>query len=49
MVNGLFGQPVDHDQLTYRTGVFLMNYLETLRVGDITELEVAAAQKEAVT
>ncbi|MEU6096793.1 ATP-grasp domain-containing protein [Streptomyces sp. NPDC047079] len=43
MVNGLFGQPVAHDQLAYRNGVFLANYLETLRVGDIAELEVAAA------
>jgi carbamoyl-phosphate synthase large subunit len=48
MVNGLFGEPVDHDQLTYRTGVFLANYLETLRVGDVAELEVAAASKGAV-
>ncbi|WP_316769033.1 ATP-grasp domain-containing protein [Streptomyces sasae] len=48
-VNGLFGQPVDHDLLTYRTGVFLTNYLETLRVGDIAELEVAAAPKGATT
>ncbi|MFI1767541.1 ATP-grasp domain-containing protein [Streptomyces sp. NPDC020800] len=47
MVNGLFGQPVDHDQLTYRTGVFLTNYLETLRVGDIAELEVEAAPRGA--
>ncbi|WP_051927266.1 ATP-grasp domain-containing protein [Streptomyces durhamensis] len=47
MVNGLFGEPVDHDRLTYRAGVFLTNYLETLRVGDITELEVAAAPKGA--
>ncbi|MFF4043197.1 ATP-grasp domain-containing protein [Streptomyces sp. NPDC001816] len=47
MVRGLFGQPVDHDQLTYRTGVFLTNYLETLRVGDVAELEVAAAPKGA--
>ncbi|MEU9478642.1 ATP-grasp domain-containing protein [Streptomyces sp. NPDC048191] len=48
MVNGLFGLPVDHDQLTYRTGVFLTNYLETLRVGDVAELDVAAAPKGAV-
>lgn len=47
MVNGLFGLPVDHGQLTYRTGVFLANYLETLRVGDIAELEVATAPKGA--
>jgi carbamoyl-phosphate synthase large subunit len=47
MVNGLFGLPVDHDQLTYRTGVFLTNYLETLRVGDVAELEIAAAPKGA--
>ncbi|WUP22548.1 ATP-grasp domain-containing protein [Streptomyces sp. NBC_00267] len=48
MVNGLFGLPVDHDQLTYRTGVFLTNYLETLRVGNVAELEIAAAPKGAV-
>ncbi|MEU2718499.1 ATP-grasp domain-containing protein [Streptomyces sp. NPDC007205] len=45
MVNGLFGLPVDHDLLTYRTGVFLTNYLETLHVGDVAELEIAAAPK----
>ncbi|MEV6833460.1 ATP-grasp domain-containing protein [Streptomyces sp. NPDC051133] len=45
MANGLFGLPVDHDQLTYRTGIFLTNYLETLRVGDVAELEIAAAPK----
>ncbi|MFE5220244.1 MULTISPECIES: ATP-grasp domain-containing protein [unclassified Streptomyces] len=48
MVNGLFGLPVDHDQLTYRTGVFLTNYLETLHVGDISELDIAAAPRGAV-
>jgi carbamoyl-phosphate synthase large subunit len=32
MVNGLFGLPVDHDRLTYRTGVRLTNYVETLLV-----------------
>jgi carbamoyl-phosphate synthase large subunit len=48
MVNGLFGLPVDHDLLTYRTGVFLTNYMETLRVGDVAELEIAAAPKGAV-
>ncbi|WP_051844918.1 ATP-grasp domain-containing protein [Streptomyces sp. NRRL S-813] len=47
MVNGLFGEPVDHGQLTYRTGMYLTNYLETLRVGDVAELEVAAAPRGA--
>lgn len=45
MVNGLFGLPVDHDRLTYRTGVFLTNYVETLAVGDAAELELTAAVK----
>ncbi|MGO4430866.1 hypothetical protein AB4Z54_71875, partial [Streptomyces sp. MCAF7] len=45
MVNGLFGLPIDHDQLTYRTGVFLTNYLETLRVGDVSELDFVTASK----
>ncbi|MFK0223775.1 ATP-grasp domain-containing protein [Streptomyces vinaceus] len=45
MVNGLFGLPVDHNRLTYRTGVFLTNYTETLAVGDIAELERTAASK----
>lgn len=45
MVNGLFGLPVDHHRLTYRTGVFLTNYIETLAVGDVTELERAATSK----
>ncbi|MFB7296640.1 ATP-grasp domain-containing protein [Streptomyces rubiginosohelvolus] len=39
MVNGLFGLPVDHDRLTYRTGVFLTNYVETLAVGETTDLK----------
>lgn len=43
MVNGLFGLPVDHNRLTYRTGVFLTNYIETLAVGDVAELECTAA------
>ncbi|KOU62692.1 ATP-grasp domain-containing protein [Streptomyces sp. IGB124] len=45
MVNGLFGLPVDHRRLTYRTGVFLTSYVETLAVGDITELERTTAPK----
>lgn len=45
MVNGLFGLPVDHGSLTYRTGVFLANYVETLRVGDITKLALTAPAK----
>lgn len=45
MVNGLFGLPVDHESLTYRTGVFLANYVETLRVGDIAELALTAPAK----
>ncbi|MFD9412124.1 ATP-grasp domain-containing protein [Streptomyces sp. NPDC059989] len=45
MVNGLFGLPVDHHRLTYRTGVFLTNYIETLAVGDVAELERTAAAK----
>ncbi|MFF4403640.1 ATP-grasp domain-containing protein [Streptomyces sp. NPDC001404] len=45
MVNGLFGLPVDHDRLTYRTGVFLTNYVETLAVGDVAELGLTAAAK----
>ncbi|MEU8844425.1 ATP-grasp domain-containing protein [Streptomyces roseus] len=39
MVNGLFDLPVDHTRLTYRTGMFLTSYTETLAVGDIAELE----------
>ncbi|MGH3565267.1 MAG: aminotransferase class I/II-fold pyridoxal phosphate-dependent enzyme [Pseudonocardia sp.] len=45
MVNGLFGLPVDHDRLTYRTGVFLTNYVETLAVGDAAELGLTADAK----
>lgn len=45
MVNGLFGLPVDHHRLTYRTGVFLTNYIETLAVGDVAELERTATAK----
>ncbi|MFI1165672.1 ATP-grasp domain-containing protein [Streptomyces sp. NPDC020801] len=48
MVRGLFGEPVDHDQLGYRPGVFLTNYLETLRVGDVAELDFAAAPKGGI-
>lgn len=43
MVNGLFGLPVDHDRLTYRSGVFLTNYVETLAVGDAAKLAHTAA------
>ncbi|MFJ3587607.1 ATP-grasp domain-containing protein [Streptomyces sp. NPDC090231] len=35
MVNGLFGHPVDHDRLAYQPGKFLVNYVETLTVGDV--------------
>ncbi|MFE9831951.1 hypothetical protein ACFYPK_25335 [Streptomyces halstedii] len=42
MVNGLFGLPIDHDRLTYRTGVFLANYVETLALGETTDLKRAA-------
>ena len=45
MVNGLFGRPVDHDRLTYKAGLFLTNYIETLAVGDVAELEFPAAAK----
>ncbi|MFJ9871088.1 ATP-grasp domain-containing protein [Streptomyces sp. NPDC101165] len=45
MVNGLFGLPVDHGSLTYRTGVFLANYVETLRVGEVAELALTASAK----
>ncbi|MFI0977794.1 ATP-grasp domain-containing protein [Streptomyces sp. NPDC021093] len=45
MVNGLFGLPIDHDRLTYRAGVFLTNYVETLAVGDVAELETRAAAR----
>ncbi|MFI2078476.1 ATP-grasp domain-containing protein [Streptomyces triculaminicus] len=48
MVNGLFGLPVDHNRLTYRTGVFLTNYVETLAVGDVGELaHIAEAKGES--
>ncbi|MEU9662821.1 ATP-grasp domain-containing protein [Streptomyces chartreusis] len=40
MVNGLFGLPVDHTRLTYKTGLFLTSYIETLAVGDVTDVEV---------
>ncbi|MEU0123593.1 ATP-grasp domain-containing protein [Streptomyces albidoflavus] len=49
LVNGLFGAAVDHDRLTYRTGVFLTNYVETLAVGNIADLPFAAGQKEVRT
>ncbi|MFI6346003.1 ATP-grasp domain-containing protein [Streptomyces sp. NPDC050560] len=42
MVNGLFGLPVDHARLAYRSGMFLTNYVETLAVGDVAQLERAA-------
>lgn len=45
MVNGLFGLPVDHSRLTCRTGVFLTNYIATLAVGDVAELERTVAAK----
>ncbi|KMS74182.1 hypothetical protein ACM01_14755 [Streptomyces viridochromogenes] len=45
MVNGLFGLRVDHDRLTYKAGLFLTNYIETLAVGDVAELEFTAAAK----
>ncbi|MFD9100307.1 hypothetical protein ACFVZN_04470 [Streptomyces virginiae] len=45
MVNGLFGLPIDHRRLVYRTGVFLTNYVETLAVGNATELERTDAPK----
>lgn len=45
MVNGLFGLPVDHTRLTYRAGVFLTNYVETLAVGDAAELGLTAVAK----
>ncbi|MFJ9518017.1 ATP-grasp domain-containing protein [Kitasatospora sp. NPDC101801] len=35
-VNGLFGLPVNHDRLAYRSGVFLTKYTETLAIGDVT-------------
>ncbi|MFI1154964.1 ATP-grasp domain-containing protein [Streptomyces sp. NPDC020817] len=46
MVNGLFGLPVDHSRLTYRTGMFLTSYIETLAFGDVAEL-TAAVKGEA--
>ncbi|MEW1545953.1 ATP-grasp domain-containing protein [Streptomyces tsukubensis] len=46
MVSGLFGLPVDHSRLTYRSGVFLTNCIETLAVGDVAELERTAPAKE---
>uniref|UniRef100_A0AAU2V900 ATP-grasp domain-containing protein n=1 Tax=Streptomyces sp. NBC_00003 TaxID=2903608 RepID=A0AAU2V900_9ACTN len=45
MANGLFGLPVDHERLTYRTGMFLTNYVETLAVGDAAELALTAGAK----
>ncbi|MFJ1599401.1 ATP-grasp domain-containing protein [Streptomyces sp. NPDC088261] len=45
MVKGLFGLPVDHSRLTYRTGVFLTSCTETLAVGDAAELERTAPAK----
>ncbi|MGW7639522.1 ATP-grasp domain-containing protein [Streptomyces decoyicus] len=45
MVNGLFGAPVDHTRLTYRAGMFLSSYVETLAVGDAAELERITASK----
>ncbi|QDY76456.1 ATP-grasp domain-containing protein [Streptomyces qinzhouensis] len=48
MVNGLFGLPVDHRRLTYRTGVFLTSYIETLAVGDVAELGCTAVARGEV-
>ncbi|MCX4740771.1 ATP-grasp domain-containing protein [Streptomyces antibioticus] len=45
MVNGLFGMPVDHSRLTYRTGMFMTSYTETLAVGEAAELERTATAK----
>ncbi|MCZ4604466.1 ATP-grasp domain-containing protein [Streptomyces sp. Lzd4kr] len=45
MVNGLFGLPVDHDRLTYKNGLFLTSYIETLAVGDGADLEVTTTTK----
>ncbi|MGI5380551.1 ATP-grasp domain-containing protein [Streptomyces sp. CA-251387] len=45
MVNGLFGLPVDHDRLTYKAGLFLTNYIETLAVGDVAELDLTTVAK----
>ncbi|KUM97352.1 hypothetical protein AQI95_41775 [Streptomyces yokosukanensis] len=47
MVRGLFGQPVDHDSLTYRPGMFLASCVETLHVGDAAELSVLLASNGA--
>ncbi|MEV8626025.1 ATP-grasp domain-containing protein [Streptomyces sp. NPDC051079] len=49
MVNGLFGLPVDHDALTYRPGVYLTSYTETLAVGDAADLERLAVAKGAAS
>ncbi|MEV0112537.1 ATP-grasp domain-containing protein [Streptomyces sp. NPDC050844] len=38
LLAGLFRNPVDHDRLTYRDGVCLTKYTETLTVGERTEL-----------
>ncbi|MFG2111368.1 ATP-grasp domain-containing protein [Streptomyces sp. NPDC048718] len=48
MVRGLFGLPVDHSRLTYRPGMYLTNYVETLSVGDAADLERTAAEEDAV-
>jgi len=45
MVNGLFGRPVDHDRLAYRTGMFLTSCTETLAIGDTADLERLAHTK----
>ncbi|MDQ8707505.1 ATP-grasp domain-containing protein [Streptomyces sp. LHD-70] len=44
-VNGLFGRPVDHERLTYRTGMCLTSYIETLAVGDAAELGLTPQRK----
>ncbi|MFJ3273966.1 ATP-grasp domain-containing protein [Streptomyces sp. NPDC086776] len=38
-LNGLFELPIDHDRLTYKPGVFLTKYFETLATGE--QLRVA--------
>ncbi|MFF5505860.1 aminotransferase class I/II-fold pyridoxal phosphate-dependent enzyme [Streptomyces roseolus] len=48
MVNGLFGRPVDHGRLTYKTGRVLTNYVETLAVGDADEPEHVGHSRPAV-
>ncbi|PKV82610.1 ATP-grasp domain-containing protein [Streptomyces sp. TLI_146] len=47
MVRGLFHLPVDHDTLTYRPGMFLTNYVETLAIGNAADLERIVTAEEA--